>query len=135
ELRQMPPGRDDRAPAGAVEPEDQESGDPAQPGQGGKIAPAMTDGVRRGRGMRACLRDAGQAGHDGGLPPDRYSEAEMSGPGGATSALALPEAGRPAVMTREAEAIPSWPTYAALGAWTLIGLGISAHDGEWSSWG
>ena len=59
----------------------------------------------------------------------------MSGPGGATSALALPEAGRPAVMTREAEAIPSWPTYAALGAWTLIGLGISAHDGEWSSWG
>ena len=28
-----------------------------------------------------------------------------------------------------------WPTTAVLTAWTLIGLGISAHDGEWSPWG
>ena len=28
-----------------------------------------------------------------------------------------------------------WPAYVALAAWTLIGLGISAHDGEWSAWG
>src|SRR5947199_411805 len=30
---------------------------------------------------------------------------------------------------------PAWPTVVTLLAWTLIGLGISAHDGEWSSWG
>src|SRR4051794_32770777 len=30
---------------------------------------------------------------------------------------------------------PPWPTVVTLLAWTLIGLGISAHDGEWSSWG
>src|SRR3954451_10062680 len=30
---------------------------------------------------------------------------------------------------------PAWPTLVTLAAWTLIGLGISAHDGEWSSWG
>src|SRR3954464_2290177 len=30
---------------------------------------------------------------------------------------------------------PAWPTMVTLAAWTLIGLGISAHDGEWSSWG
>ena len=29
----------------------------------------------------------------------------------------------------------SWPAAALLAAWTLIGLGISAHDGEWSAWG
>ena len=28
-----------------------------------------------------------------------------------------------------------WPAAALLAAWTLIGLGISAHDGEWSAWG
>jgi hypothetical protein len=27
------------------------------------------------------------------------------------------------------------PARAVLAAWTLIGLGISAHDGEWSAWG
>ena len=30
---------------------------------------------------------------------------------------------------------PAWPTALTLAAWTLIGLGISAHDGEWSPWG
>ena len=30
---------------------------------------------------------------------------------------------------------PAWPTVVTLLAWTLIGLGISAHDGEWSPWG
>jgi len=30
---------------------------------------------------------------------------------------------------------PAWPTVLTLAAWTLIGLGISAHDGEWSPWG
>src|SRR5437660_3821708 len=30
---------------------------------------------------------------------------------------------------------PAWPTMLTLAAWTLIGLGISAHDGEWSPWG
>src|SRR3954452_20204409 len=30
---------------------------------------------------------------------------------------------------------PAWPTLVTLAAWTLIGLGISAHDGEWSPWG
>jgi len=30
---------------------------------------------------------------------------------------------------------PVWPTALTLAAWTLIGLGISAHDGEWSAWG
>src|SRR3954464_12765106 len=29
----------------------------------------------------------------------------------------------------------AWPTLLTLAAWTLIGLGISAHDGEWSPWG
>ena len=28
-----------------------------------------------------------------------------------------------------------WPAVAVLAAWALIGLGISAHDGEWSGWG
>src|SRR3954451_18744333 len=30
---------------------------------------------------------------------------------------------------------PAWPTVVTLLAWSLIGLGISAHDGEWSPWG
>src|ERR1700755_1609097 len=38
----------------------------------------------------------------------------------------------PATPGRPAQA---WPTVLTLVAWTLIGLGISAHDGEWSSWG
>jgi hypothetical protein len=28
-----------------------------------------------------------------------------------------------------------WPTHATLAAWTLIGLGISLRDGEWTPWG
>src|SRR5438309_8225965 len=55
----------------------------------------------------------------------------MSGLSEATLPAATPAAG-PATPSRP---IPAWPTAVTLVAWTLIGLGISAHDGEWSSWG
>jgi hypothetical protein len=68
----------------------------------------------------------------------------MSGLSGAARALAVPDDVVPdrvlpdrdrRTVAADADAIPGWPTYAVLGAWTLIGLGISAHDGEWSGWG
>src|SRR3954447_23112174 len=58
------------------------------------------------------------------------SEATLAAPdparGPARSPADPSEPGRPA---------PAWPTLLTLAAWTLIGLGISAHDGEWSPWG
>src|SRR4051812_13587278 len=53
----------------------------------------------------------------------------MSGLSGATLPAEAPAAGPPD------PALARWPMLAALAAWILIGLGISAHDGEWSSWG
>src|SRR5690348_4151997 len=50
----------------------------------------------------------------------------------------LSEAIRPStaqVGSRHDEPELRWPTRAVLAAWLLIGLGISAHDGEWSAWG
>src|SRR5690242_12025709 len=44
-------------------------------------------------------------------------------PGPVTS---IPDAGQAAARR---------PATAVLAAWILIGLGISAHDGEWSAWG
>src|SRR3954453_16834278 len=40
----------------------------------------------------------------------------------------------PSAVARE-RPNPAWPTLVTVAAWTLIGLAISAHDGEWSSWG
>src|SRR3954470_1680046 len=60
----------------------------------------------------------------------------MSGLSEAT--LAAPEpAGSPVESAQPNLAAPTrvWPTVVTLLAWTLIGLGISAHDGEWSPWG
>src|SRR5436305_5429299 len=54
------------------------------------------------------------------------SEATLAAPDPARSSADNTGPGRPA---------PAWPTVVTLLAWTLIGLGISAHDGEWSSWG
>jgi hypothetical protein len=45
-----------------------------------------------------------------------------------------PPAGRPADPTLAA-ATDRPATRALIAAWTLIGLGIGAHDGEWSAWG
>src|SRR5437763_6261704 len=56
----------------------------------------------------------------------------MSGLSEATLPAQDPVAPSPAERER---AEPAWPTLVTLAAWTLIGLGISAHDGEWSSWG
>jgi hypothetical protein len=55
----------------------------------------------------------------------------MSGLSEATLPTATPAAG-PVTPSRPA---PAWPTVLTLVAWTLVGLGISAHDGEWSPWG
>src|SRR5436305_14464919 len=41
----------------------------------------------------------------------------------------------PAADQALAPAAPRWPAAAVLASWTLVGLGISAHDGEWSAWG
>jgi len=49
------------------------------------------------------------------------------------SEATLPTA--PRVARTDAYPAERWPTLAVLGAWTLVGLGISAHDGEWSAWG
>jgi len=52
----------------------------------------------------------------------------------------LSEATRPTARLgpeppRPAAPVPPWPTRLTLLAWALLGLGISAHDGEWSLWG
>jgi hypothetical protein len=50
----------------------------------------------------------------------------------------LSEAIRPStarMSSRQDEPELRWPTRAVLAAWLLIGLGISAHDGEWSALG
>src|SRR4051812_18193917 len=62
----------------------------------------------------------------------------MSGLSEAT--LAAPDPARdpsrsPADPSRAGRPAAAWPTVVTLLAWTLIGLGISAHDGEWSPWG
>jgi hypothetical protein len=49
------------------------------------------------------------------------------------SEATLPTAAR--VARGHDPALAHWPTIATLAAWTLIGLGISARDGEWSQWG
>ena len=58
------------------------------------------------------------------------------------SEATLPSAASPAASPADAAGPPEparpapwWPTAFTLLAWTLIGLGISAHDGEWSGWG
>src|SRR5438309_4981616 len=58
----------------------------------------------------------------------------MSGLSEATLPAATPAASPPDPAA-PGRPIPAWPTVLTLLAWTLIGLGISAHDGEWSPWG
>ena len=50
-------------------------------------------------------------------------------------ASATPAASHPAPDLDGQPSAPRWPASALLAAWILIGLGISAHDGEWSGWG
>lgn len=51
----------------------------------------------------------------------------------------LSEATLPAAAAEQRPAgTPSqraWPTRTLLAAWTLLGVGVSVHDGEWSPWG
>jgi len=56
----------------------------------------------------------------------------MSGLSGALTSDAGPAPTAPAAPPIGGTPVPRWPSYAVLGAWTLVGLGISAHDGEWS---
>src|SRR3954471_20573008 len=51
------------------------------------------------------------------------------------SEATLPAAASPSGPATTSRPTPAWPTVVTLLAWTLIGLGISAHDGEWSPWG
>src|SRR3954471_2308546 len=63
------------------------------------------------------------------------SEATLAAPDPARGpARSAPDPSQAGPSTPERPA-PAWPTVVTLLAWTLIGLGISAHDGEWSSWG
>ena len=59
----------------------------------------------------------------------------MSGLSEATLAAQDPARPAPSPSPVALRTAPAWPTVLTLLAWTLIGLGISAHDGEWSSWG
>src|SRR4051794_3798780 len=55
--------------------------------------------------------------------------------GGSGSGPVAAAAPAPAERAGPGAPLAAWATWAVLAAWCLVGVGISAHDGEYSSWG